>query len=100
MSKPENQSSCGSSQLLSRVEAQSLVDGVTVSVQQYRAVPKSEVDRLLRDRAVLLHSDPIRKLGPCPGFVYPWNVVDYLSQENPRKSARYRPSSPSSMNRQ
>lgn len=72
--------------IVSRADAQELVDRYTVAVQQYRGVPQSDVTRLLGDRAAMLRSDPIRKLGPTPDFVYPWNVVDYLSNHNPRKA--------------
>lgn len=72
--------------IVSRDDAQVLVDIFTVSVQQYQGVQQSDVTRLLGDRAAMLRSDPIRKLGPTPDFVYPWNVVDYLSNHNPRKA--------------
>lgn len=41
--------------------------------------------------AVLLR-DPIRRQGPRPGYIYPWNVIDYLDDNGPlsRKLKEFR----------
>ncbi len=40
---------------------------------------------LLGNRFNLLVADPIRNKGPKTGTFYPWNVVDYLTNIDPRK---------------
>ena len=72
-------------EVLSREQAQAAVDAVTTKVGNFAAVPVDDCRRLLgQERCELLLSDKIRCLGPIPGTVYPWNVVDYLSSEDPR----------------
>lgn len=75
--------------VLSRQQAQATVDAVTARVGNFAAVPVDDCRRLLgEERCELLLSDPIRCLGPVPGTVYPWNVVDYLSAADPRSLSR------------
>ncbi len=66
--------------MYSRSEAQKLVDLVTFRVGQYAAVHHHDAVLLLGqatfDRMML---NKIKNLGPVPGTVYPWNVIDYLS---------------------
>jgi hypothetical protein len=33
----------------------------------------------------LLDSDAIRRIGPEPGFIYAWNVIDYLAADDPER---------------
>lgn len=74
--------------VMTRSEAQSVVDSVTFMVDQFKAVDFADCIRLLGpERFLMLRSDPIRRLGPRPETVYPWNLVDYLSCENPRKKS-------------
>jgi hypothetical protein len=35
-----------------------------------------------------LMNDPIRNKGPSTNAIYPWNVIDYLSNIDPRKQQR------------
>lgn len=75
--------------MLSRVEAQIAVDNVTYHVGVFAAVSHKDCLRLLGEsRFSLLVADPVRNLGPVPQTVYPWNVVDYLSSEDPRSLSR------------
>lgn len=75
--------------IVPRSEAQAIVDAVTFSVDQFKAVDFFDCLRLLGpERFLMLRSDPIRRLGPRTETVYPWNLVDYLSCENPRQRSR------------
>jgi hypothetical protein len=75
--------------IVPRPKAQTIVDAVTISVEQYKAVDFGVCIRLLGpERFLMLRADPIRRLGPKVETVYPWNVVDYLSCENPRQRSR------------
>ncbi len=74
--------------LVSRADAQKMVDSVVVKVFQFSAVRHEDCVALLGSkRFSMLLDDPIRCLGPSAGTVYPWNVVDYLSTEDPRKKS-------------
>ncbi len=67
---------------MTRNEAQSKVDAVAIDVNGMLGVPRSVVQCLLgQGRYDRLQEDRIRNLGPDPRHVYPWNVVDYLSEE-------------------
>jgi len=68
-----------------RPEAQEMVNAVTIHMSQCHAVSFDDCEKLLgKTQFAKLKADPIRRLGPVPETVYPWNVVDYLSCENPR----------------
>ena len=50
-------------------------------VSQYAAISHGDALALLgEDRLSRLTRDPIRKLGPTPETIYPWNVQAYLEQ--------------------
>ena len=71
--------------ILPRDKAQVLVNSITFKVKQFKAVSKEDCRRLLGERYQLLVQDRIRNLGPDKDTIYPWNLVDYLSNENPSK---------------
>ena len=76
-------------EILSRPDAQVAVDAVTFKINQYSAVSFTDCKMLLGDeRFAMLLSDPVRRLGPTDSTVYPWNLVDYLSNKNPRGNAK------------
>ena len=71
---------------IDREYAQRLVDAVTDRRSQYAAVTRDDaLDLLGGDRMDILLTDKVRNLGPTADTLYPWNVVDYLSQDDPRK---------------
>jgi hypothetical protein len=75
--------------IVPRLVAQETVDAVTFKVEQYSAVSFEDCLRLLGSvRFLAMRADPIRRLGPVAETVYPWNLVDYMSCENPRGKAR------------
>jgi hypothetical protein len=56
------------------------VDVVTVRIAQYAAVALTNAERLLGEKDFArMMKNPVRNKGPREGFIYPWNVVDYLS---------------------
>lgn len=65
---------------MTRDEAQAEVSAVTMLVGNFQAVKLRDANRLLGDEVYnqLCH-DKLRHLGPAEGYVYPWNVVDYLT---------------------
>lgn len=65
-------------QPIARDNAEKLVAGYMVKVEQYAAVGIDDVRLLLGAAADRLLRDPIRRCGPTRHTVYPWNVVDYL----------------------
>jgi hypothetical protein len=69
--------------LLTREKAQILVNTVKTKFNQYSVVTVSTCRSLLGDRYELLRTDPIRNKGPAEGYVYTWNLVDYLCTEDP-----------------
>ena len=72
--------------IVTRPVAQQMVDAVTISVAQYKAVGFCDCLQLLGpERFLTLRSDPIRRLGPKSETVYPWNVIDYLSSVTNKK---------------
>lgn len=70
---------------LTREQATECVSRHEFRIDQYRAVPRSLAKKLLGLRYELLLIDPIRNIGPTKETVYPWNVIDYLSEQYPRK---------------
>lgn len=72
--------------LIPREDAQRIVDERTFNVDVFRAISIESAREVLgAERLARLLNDPIRRIGPGPQVLYPWNVVDYLSNENPRK---------------
>jgi hypothetical protein len=72
--------------IIPRQAAQDRVKSITFKAGVFSAVGFSECLELLGpERFLMLRSDPIRRLGPEKETVYPWNLVDYMSCENPRK---------------
>ena len=72
-------------QLLTREQAQKIVDERTFYVGHCKAVSFESCRLLLgADRFLMLLDDPIRNKGPQAQTVYPWNLVDYLCSEDPR----------------
>ncbi len=56
-----------------------LVNRFVQNYHQFRYVRHDDVKYLLGDyRFGQIIKDPIRKLGPIPKTIYPWNVIDYL----------------------
>ena len=75
----EKLSDSGSVHGMDRKQAQAAVDSVTVVIGGFKAVSHESALTLLGAHSfALLCDDAIRRLGPKPEFVYPWNVVDYL----------------------
>jgi hypothetical protein len=65
---------------MNRDEAAAMVAPYVQRIDQYQGVAICDVVMLLgAPDAKRLKADRIRSLGPKPGFVYPWNVVDYLT---------------------
>lgn len=63
-----------------RAEAQLVVDAVTIRVGQYAAVPLLTAWELLGpELSARMMKNQIKNKGPVVGTIYPWNVVDYLS---------------------
>ena len=51
-----------------------------------KGIPLEVVKDLMPDHQfVKLLDDPIRNKGPKPETLYPWNVIDYLTNLDPRK---------------
>jgi hypothetical protein len=74
---------------LPRNEARSVVDTVTVRCGQYPAVLLSAARGILgEERYERMIADKIRRCGPADGYVYPWNVVDYLDAAGPFKASK------------
>lgn len=73
-------------EVVSREAAAELVSQHTFRHKQYAAVSHESAKQLLGGRFDLMMSDPIRKYGPMEGTVYPWNVIDYLSQPPSKKT--------------
>lgn len=71
----------------SRNEAEQLVQQYIEKVHKYSVISVDNARVLLGDRLSLLLSDPIRKQGPVKDYIYYYNVVDYLCNENPRKKS-------------
>lgn len=67
--------------MMTREQAQVRVDEVTCSVGQLKAVTHVHAFALFKNDSDYhrMMKDPVRNLGPAPGYIYPWNVVDYLS---------------------
>lgn len=72
---------------MTRAEAQAVVAPVTESLPQEppyppcQGVPRDLALSLLGpERMAKLLADRIRCQGPKPGYIYPWNVVDYLDE--------------------
>lgn len=72
---------------MNRAEAQAAVAPFIQSIPQddpqyppAQGVAWIDVTILLGERASKLQADRIRCHGPKPGFIYPWNVVDYLDE--------------------
>lgn len=87
--KTPSSTSVDSFVIVPRPVAQQCVDAVTFKVEQYSAVSFDDCLRLLGTiRFLAMRSDPIRRLGPVAETVYPWNLVDYMSSENPRGKSR------------
>ena len=70
---------------MNRTEAQSAVAPFIESVPQAPPYPPAQGVTLDNARALMgdgrfaaMQADKIRRGGPKPGYVYPWNVVDYL----------------------
>jgi hypothetical protein len=62
-----------------RAAAESQVAGSVVMIGQYQAVAHCDARELLGDeRYARLLKDPLRKGGPQAGYVYPWNVADFI----------------------
>lgn len=70
--------------LLCREVATDLVADFEIKIRQFRAVTDMSARCLLQERYELLLKDSIRNKGPEPGTFYPWNIIDYLCNENPR----------------
>jgi len=79
---------CGSYGVLTRDQANLIVEGHTFMHEQYQAVSYDSCRQIIGDRIDLLLSDPIRCKGPTKETVYPWNLVDYMIHKNPRYVAR------------
>jgi hypothetical protein len=69
---------------MDRKQAESIVADKTQVRGGCRCVSREDALLILGDEILgLLDSDAIRRIGPEPGFIYAWNVIDYLAAENP-----------------
>ena len=72
-------------QILTREQAQKRVNESTFFVGKLKAVSLESCRVMLgSDRFAMLIADAIRNKGPMAQTVYPWNLVDYLCNEDPR----------------
>lgn len=63
-----------------RQQAIELVNPHVFNYKQYRCVDLTVARSLLGDEYYdRMMADKIKNLGPKPGTIYPWNVIDYLS---------------------
>ena len=69
-----------------RNDAQQMVDKHTFTRDGFKCVDMASCRELLGDRLSMLLGDPIRNKGGSVGCVYPWNVVDYLCNQQPRRN--------------
>ena len=67
--------------LTTREEAAKIVAEVTEQVGPYKCVSHLNCYKLLGDRFDLLLKDIVRNKGP-QGYIYYWNMIDYLSNES------------------
>lgn len=75
--------------LLTRSEALIKVEPFVIVRSSCKAVLHSVCEQMLGpDKFKLLLEDPIRNKGPSLDTVYPWNLVDYLCNENPRVGSK------------
>lgn len=63
--------------LTTREEAAKIVTEVTEQVGPYKCVSHTNCYKLLGERFDLLLKDVVRNKGP-QGYIYYWNVIDYL----------------------
>lgn len=69
---------------VNRTEAQTQVDAVTTRIEQFAAVSLEDAAAMLGpERFAAMRADRLRSQGPREGYVYPWNVVDYLDEAGP-----------------
>lgn len=65
---------------MNRDKAEEYTKEVTIDINGFKAVLKSDAMKLLAcERYRLLLLDPIKRIGPSKDSIYPWNVIDYLS---------------------
>lgn len=75
---------------MTREEASTLLGHLRTRVEgRYEAIDTGNALRVLgEERFARLCADPIRKHGPGAGYIYFWNVLDYLGWPDPG-SPRY-----------
>lgn len=70
---------------ISKEEAASLVEPLIFNVDQFKAVTHENCIKVLGDaRFAMLLSDSLRNTGPINGTIYPWHLIDWLINEDPR----------------
>jgi hypothetical protein len=75
---------------IAREEAEDMIQEHIIKVykpyflQAIKAVKIYVAQKLLGSRFQMLIDDPLRSKGPTPDTIYPWNIVDYLSNKDPR----------------
>lgn len=71
---------------MDRKQAESIVADKTQVRGGCRCVSREDALLILGDEILgLLDSDAIRRIGPEPGFIYAWNVIDYLAADDPER---------------
>lgn len=64
--------------------AEEIVRPHVKTIRGFQYIEIETVKAILGERFATLEKDRIRFLGPVPGTIYPWNVIDYLTVEDPR----------------
>ena len=65
---------------MDRQTAEEIVTPYILKVNGYQAIHRLSAFIILGVKLYTeLSTDKVRRQGPKPGFIYPWNIVDYLS---------------------
>lgn len=84
---------------MDRKTAEEIVSPYIINVHGYHAIDRLSAFIILGDKLYTeLSTDKVRRQGPKPGLIYPWNIIDYLSgyvkpnvkqvNRSPKKSTR------------
>lgn len=75
---------------MSRIDAESVIAPYVQSKRGATCLIQGEAYCVLGPvRYYRLEADPIRKHGPEPGYIYSWNVVDYLVNPDLRAEKKH-----------
>ena len=65
---------------MDRQTAEETVSEYIIYINGYQAVHRLSAYVILGDKLYTeLSTDKVRRQGPKPGYIYPWNVTDYLA---------------------